>query len=190
LISPRSRPLTERAIRFALIMGVALSACQTLHSLTFFHSKPAPVPAAQPTVAPVSPTATPMPTPVAHAADTHKHRKHPKHKTEEAAAPTPTATSGEDQPPVLSLAPPADSAQQQATKQRAQNAMDDATRKLATVDRSGLEGQKATDYDLASGFIKDAQDALRENDFAKAESLAEKAAVLAGLLANAGAVGR
>jgi uncharacterized protein (DUF885 family) len=189
LISARSRPLTGRALRFALIMGVALSACQTLHSLPFFNSKPAPVPAAQPSAAPVSPTPTPTPTPVSHAADTHKHRKRAKHNAQE-AAPTPTPTNGADTAPVLSLAPPTDSAQEQATKQRAQNAMDDATAKLATVDRARLEDQKATDYDLATGFIKAAQDALREDDFAKAESLAEKAAVLAGLLANAGSGGR
>lgn len=89
--------------------------------------------------------------------------------------------------PVLSLAPGPDPPGQQSAEQHAETALDEATSKLATIDRSKLDGPRVNDYDLVAGLIKSAQEAMRESDFVKAESLGEKASVLARLLATKGA---
>ena len=170
-------------------MCLALAACGTLQKIPLFRANPAPTPTAQP-LPKSTPTPSPQPTSSETSADQRKH--HVRQAKAKKTAPTPTATVEKeaDKTPVLSLAPGPDPAGQPTAKQQAQSAIDDAAKQLATVDRSKLAAQRAADYDLVTGFIKGAQQALSENDFVRAESLGEKASVLARLLATNGAVAR
>ena len=167
-------------------MCLTLAACETLQRIPFFRSNPAPTPTAQP--AKSTPTPSPQPTSSETSADQHKH--HVRQAKAKKKAPTATVEKEADKTPVLSLAPGPDPAGQPTAKQQAESAVNDATRQLATVDRSKLAAQRAADYDLVTGFIKGAQEALSENDFVRAESLGEKASVLARLLATNGAAPR
>jgi len=162
----------ERGVLLAVALCVALPACDALQGISPFRSQPAPTPSAQ------AATPTPSPQPTA-ATEVRKHRR-------TLAKAKPKATQPETAP-VLSLAPGPDPAGEQSAEQHAESVLDEATSKLATIDRSKLDGQKVNDYDLVAGLIKSAQAAMRESDFVKAESLGEKASVLARLLATTGA---
>ena len=166
----RGAPLAQCV---AVALCLALPACDALQRISPFRSQPAPTP-----LAPVA-TPTPAAQPTAAGAKVEKHRRTVAKSKPEATQP--------DAAPVLSLAPGPDPPGQQSAEQHAGNILDQATKELATVDRSKLDGQRANDYDLVAGLIKSAQAALRESDFVKAESLGEKASVLARLLATTGA---
>jgi hypothetical protein len=86
--------------------------------------------------------------------------------------------------PILSLAPASDTTPDASSSERAHQEVEAAARQLAAVDPSKLSGRNAADYRLVDGFIADAQRALRDQDFVKAESLAEKASALASQLAS------
>ena len=165
----------ERGVLLAAALCVALPACDALQRISPFRSQPAPTPSAQA----ATPTPSALPTT---AAEIRKHKRTIARAKPKAMQP---ATA-----PVLSLAPGPDPAGEQSAEQHAQSVLDQATRELATVDRSKLDGQKVNDYDLVAGLIKSAQAAIRESDFVKAESLGEKASVLARLLATTGSPAR
>jgi hypothetical protein len=173
LISRLPVTLKERGVLLAVALCVALPACEALQRLSPFRSQPAPTPSAQ-AAAP-----TPSARPTAAAAKVEKHRR-------TVATAKPKATQP-DMAPVLSLAPGPDPPGEQSAEQHAESVLDQATKELATVDRSKLDGQRVNDYDLVAGLINSAQAASREGDFVKAESLGEKASVLARLLATTGA---
>jgi hypothetical protein len=162
----------ERGVMLAAALCVALPACEALQRISPFRSQPAPTPSAQA----ATPTPSAQPTPAE--TEVKKHRR-------TIARAKPKATQP-DTAPVLSLAPGPDPGGEQSAEQHAQSVLDEATSKLATIDRSKLDGQKVNDYDLVAGLIKSAQAAIRESDFVKAESLGEKASVLARLLATTG----
>jgi len=177
LISRLSLTAKQGAVLIATALCAAIPACDALQRISPFRTQPAPA-----TLAQQAATPTPSAQPTAAQAETKKPRR-------TLARAKPKATPVENGP-VLSLAPGPDPPGQQSSEQHAQTALDEATRELATVDRSRLEGQKVDDYDLVTGLMKGAQEALHENDFVKAESLGEKAAVLARLLATTGAAAR
>lgn len=69
-----------------------------------------------------------------------------------------------------------------SAREQVQQSVDAASKRLAMLDRSELHGQEATDYDLLAGLVRGAQQALKEQDFLRAQSLADKASVLAARL--------
>ncbi len=166
-------------------MCLALAACETLQKIPLFRPQPTPTPTAQPT-----PTPSPQPTSSETSADQHKHHRLAKAKKKPAPMATATVEKEADKTPVLSLAPGPDPLAKQPRSSRLRAPLTTPPGRLATVDRSKLAAQRATDYDLVTGFIRGAQEALGENDFVRAESLGEKAAVLARLLAANGAAPR
>ena len=156
----RDTALRNRRL-FAAMLAAAAWGCGQLYPNSIFGrgAQPAPVPAAvsTPSVAPrsVEPVETTKPPPS-------------RQTTKQPVAPA----------PILSLAPTGDA----PTGERAQRDVDAAARLLAAVDQSKLSGRSATDYRLVAGFIEDARRALREQDFVKAEGLANKASTLASRL--------
>jgi hypothetical protein len=89
-----------------------------------------------------------------------------------------------EQAPDLKLIQAGNLATDSTAQQQAEQAVNEASIKLASVDRSKLAGGKAGDYDAAAGFVKGAQQALKEQDFLRAQSLAQKASALASQLAS------
>ncbi len=160
---------------------VAVLSCQGSGLPSLMRPTPAPVPQARPTIARSS----------YRAKSPAKKPKEASHKTRTAAVNSskglnqPTVLHPtEDQAPDLKLVPVGNVATDTTAQQQAEQAVNEAARKLAAVDRSKLGGGKAGDYDAATGFIKGAQQALRENDFLRAQSLAQKASALASQLAS------
>ncbi len=176
MISRLSLTVKQRAVLIATALCAAIPACDALQRISPFRTQPAPATLAQQAATP-TPSAQPTPSEAEIKKPKRLAKTKPKAKQPEKA-------------PVLSLAAGPDPPGQQSAEQHAQTALNEATRELAKVDRSRLDGQKVNDYDLVTGLIKSAQDAMRESDFVKAESLGEKAAVLARLLATTGAAAR
>jgi uncharacterized protein (DUF885 family) len=162
------------------VLMVVVCSCQPFYMPSLFGVPPARVAQEQHAV----PTATSTPNVIAH--ETLPPEQPPKEETEtrieESARPTATPARAETKPPQLAVV--SNPAEQAASRQRAEQAVDKAVKRLATVDRSKLSGQDASDYDVIAGFIKDAQRALREQDFVRAEGLARKAQVLASQLGS------
>ncbi len=109
--------------------------------------------------------------------------------SKEVSAPPKTAGPNSAKPPaaktpVVTISPGASPIEDSAIKRQAEETVDEAVQKLGGVDRSKLSADSATDYDVVSAFIKRARGALQEQDFVRAQSLAEKAKVLAGQLAS------
>jgi hypothetical protein len=152
--------------RFILVLVActAVPACQTLSLNSLFHPS---VPPARPAEIQGHPTTT---VPPASRATTGE--------SLQAAKPARQITRA----PVLKLAPAENPAASISAREQAEQTVSDASKKLAMLDRSKLQGQEATDYDLLAGFVKGAERALKEQDFLRAQSLAEKASVMAARL--------
>jgi hypothetical protein len=161
--------LTEgnRARLVALFMASTLSACSYLHPSTWFSKTPPPKasPQAQPTPEPMPEPQTlviPPPPPPRRA------RPHPSAKPS----------------PVLTLNPTGSLTDNGSDQHAAEQTIDHAQKMIAKVDRSRLTQDRIGDYDAVVGLISGAQEAVRESDFVRAESLAHKASLLATQLAT------
>ena len=70
-----------------------------------------------------------------------------------------------------------------ADRYRAQALIDDASTRLARIDRSKLKGEDHTAYNQASGLADAARKAMQQRDYLAASGLARKASVLTAQLA-------
>jgi hypothetical protein len=86
-----------------------------------------------------------------------------------------------DQAPILQLAP---SAESEATEQAIQQVLIRATRDLGRVDYRALSPDAKAQYDTAKRFIVLADQAIKDKNFVFARTLADKAAVIAGVLVS------
>jgi hypothetical protein len=83
--------------------------------------------------------------------------------------------------PVLQLAPTTESA---ATEGAIREQLTRAARDLKRVDYVGLSADAKAQYDTAKRFMVLADQAIRDRNFVFARTLADKAAVIAGVLSN------
>jgi hypothetical protein len=82
---------------------------------------------------------------------------------------------------VLQLAPTTESA---ATEGTIRQQLTRAARDLNRVDYVGLSADAKAQYDTAKRFMVLADQAIRDHNFVFARTLADKAAVIAGVLSN------
>lgn len=169
----------------AVLLGViwSMSGCGGIEPSTWFsQSTPEPTPTVQPTPT-VTPTPTATPTP-------GKRRRYGKGKAKKAqlgaaaeksgptseasATPEPTATSN-----ALRLAPALTTAEKAAQRHRGLQLIDEASTRIDGIDRAKLKPRDADDYDRVRNFIHDALEQMKQEDYLAAESLAQKASVLA-----------
>ena len=141
------------------------------------------VPAAvEPDPAPVSPPApvTPSPTP-----PTTPNRPSPS-RPDRTEPPVTTPVRPPDLPVPPPLAPPAQEVQRSANTSDVESAvaaqLRRATADLSRVDPKTLNANALAQYNLAKGFIRQAQDALRVKNYSQAEELVKKASTILGLL--------
>jgi hypothetical protein len=139
-----------------------------------------PIEVATPTAAeepPASPRPAPRrrePRPPAPAPDPA--RQEPAPETAPPAEPAPTTPA-----PVLQLAPPGEESRvQQAVRQQ----LTQADRDLANVDYRALGADARAQYDTAKRFAQLAEQALKERNLVFAQTLADKAAAIAAVLAR------
>ena len=103
-------------------------------------------------------------------------------KTEPLAdAPRPEETAAPEQAPILQLAP---SAESDATEHAIQQVLTRATRDLGRVDYRALSPDAKAQYDTAKRFMVLADQAIKDRNFVFARTLADKAAVIAGVLVS------
>jgi hypothetical protein len=93
----------------------------------------------------------------------------------------PDETVPSEQAPILQLAP---SAESDATEQAIQQVLTRATRDLTRVDYRALSPDAKAQYDTAKRFIVLADQAIKDRNFVFARTLADKAAVIAGVLVS------
>ena len=86
-----------------------------------------------------------------------------------------------EQAPILQLAP---SAESEATEQAIQQVLTRATRDLGRVDYRALSPDAKAQYDTAKRFMVLADQAIKDKNFVFARTLADKAAVIAGVLVS------
>jgi hypothetical protein len=93
----------------------------------------------------------------------------------------PEETVPPEQAPILQLAP---STESDATEQAIQQVLIRATRDLGRVDYRALSPDAKAQYDTAKRFIVLADQAIKDRNFVFARTLADKAAVIAGVLVS------
>jgi hypothetical protein len=96
-------------------------------------------------------------------------------------APRPPEETAPDQAPILQLAP---SAESDATEEAIQQVLTRATRDLGRVDYRLLSPDAKVQYDTAKRFMVLADQAIKDRNFVFARTLADKAAVIAGVLVS------
>jgi hypothetical protein len=97
---------------------------------------------------------------------------------------TPPPTSA---PPPEASTPPLETTSDVKTLENQTNALlANAQRDLQRVDLKTLSAEAKAQYQLAEGFVKQAQTALREKNYTYARNMAEKAAALASQLPKTG----
>ena len=90
-------------------------------------------------------------------------------------------TPASEPAPVLQLAPATESA---ATEGTIRQQLTRAARDLKRVDYVGLSADAKAQYDTAKRFMVLADEAIKDRNFVFARTLADKAAVIAGVLSN------
>jgi hypothetical protein len=92
----------------------------------------------------------------------------------------PEEVSPPEQAPILQLAP----AESDANEQAIQQVLSRATRDLGRVDYRALSPDAKAQYDTAKRFMVLADQAIKDRNFVFARTLADKAAVIAGVLVS------
>ena len=94
--------------------------------------------------------------------------------SEASPTPEPTATSN-----ALRLRPAVTSAERAAQRRRGLHLIDEASTTIDGIDRAKLNARDGDDYDQVRNFIQDALEHMKQEDYLAAESLAQKASLLA-----------
>jgi hypothetical protein len=108
-------------------------------------------------------------------------------EVEEAKPGQPTAPPPETQPPppiTLRLAPVRTPSELSADRKAAVDLIDQATVNLSSIEPSSLSDPYGADYDRVAAFIRDAREALRQEDYLAAHGLARKAWLLSSELSR------
>jgi len=185
----RQSPRSILALLFFLSMaGVIweLTGCSGMAPSTWF-AEPTPEPTATATPTPTAtatPTATPTPVKRRHSG------KRGKGKKGLLSSPTPTASadwSGSPTPQAsptsaLKLTPAVTVQEKAAQRHRGYQLIDEASAKIDGINRAKLKGHDVDDYDRVRNFIQDALEHMKQEDYMAAESLAQKASLLADQL--------
>jgi len=168
-----------------LMLGLiwSMTGCGEIAPSWFGEPTPEPTPTVQPT-----PTATPTPTPTA--TPVRRPRRYGKGKAKK----TQPATAAEKITPVsevsptpevaatsnaLMLEPAVSTADRAAQRRHGLQLIDEASTKIDGIDRDKLKARDADDYDRVRSFIRDALEHMKQEDYLAAESLAQKASLLA-----------